>query len=204
MSKLVTLALLAFLLAALGLGGSRVWGVVESADVSPSVSAVGQPITFSGMDVAKVYPNNPMNLVFIYIYPGYGCSFKSSNSIAFTITSVNSAGTYSSTLSFPVPVLASGQGYSGGWVVASPSYQDGLPPGNYSVGITDAETLMSNPSGGICKYFTITNSLPTSEFSDTMLVACSALIASLVPLLFLRRRRRKLRSLQPFGKRQET
>jgi len=189
MSKLVRIGLVSILLAAIGGVVSPAWGTVENMKISPSVLPVGQPITFSGTDVDTTSSSNPMNLIFVFIYLGFGCSFKPSNSVAFTISSANSAGIYNTTLSFPASVLTSGQGYSGGWVVTNQSYQTGLPAGSYSAGITDAETLTANPNSGICKYFTITNSSPTPEFSDAIFVACVSLSASLTSLLFVRGRR---------------
>ena len=193
MSRLVRLEIISFLVIALGLVSSQVFGTVESINVSPSVIAVSQPITFSGVDTETISPNNPENAVVMHVYPGFDCSFTPSNSIAFTMTPVNPSGaysgTYNTTLSFPVPVVALSQAYYGGWAVTSQSYQNGLPPGPYSVAVTDLEAL-ANGAAGVCKNFTVVSSSAVTEFSDPSLVMCSAL-ASSASFLLLRRRRQQ-------------
>jgi hypothetical protein len=196
MSRDVGFELVAFLVIAVALVACPVFGTVETVNISPSVLVVGQPITFSGVDVETISPNNPENLVLMYIYPGFGCSFMPSNAIAFTTTSISSGGTYSgnynTTLSFPVPVATSTQGYSRGWAVTSQSYQNELPSGQYSVGVTDTEAS-TNGAAGMCKNFTVISSSPIPEFSDPVVVMCSAL-APLTLLLLVRRGRKKTHS----------
>ena len=171
---------------------SPVFGTVETVNISPSVLLVGQPITFSGVDIETISPNNPQNTISMYIYPGFDCSLTPSNSIAFTTTSVSGAtggtysGTYNTTLSFPVSVATSTQSHSGVWVTDQ-SYHNGLPAGPYSVAVTDTEAI-TNGAAGICKNFTVVNSLPVPEFSDPAVAMCSAL-ASLLPFLLVRGRR---------------
>ena len=187
MPRNVTFELITFLIIILGLVASPVCATVQTVIVSPLILAVGQPITFSGVDIETISPNNPQNIVIIRIYPGYGCSYTPANVIAFAGTSLNLngpyIGTFNTTLSFPAPVTPS-QGYSGGWAVTSQSYQNGLPVGPYSVSVTDTEAS-ANGTPGICKNFTIANSSAVSEFAEPLVAVCTAL--SLASLLLLRR-----------------
>jgi hypothetical protein len=132
-------------------------------------------------------------VVLMSIYPGFDCSFTPSNAIAFTSTSVNPGGPYSgsynTTLSFPLPLATSSRGYFGGWVVASQYYQNGFPAGPYSVAVTDTEAS-TNGAPGMCKNFTVVSSSPIAEFSDPLVVMCSAL-ASFMSLLLVHRRRQQ-------------
>jgi len=193
MSRHVRFELISFLVLVLGLVVSPVFGTVKTVNISPSILVVGQPITFSGVDIGTISPNNPENDVFMYIYPGFSCSFTPSNSIAFTVTPVKPGGTYSgsysTTLSFPAALATSSQSYPGGWVVASQSYQNQLPAGPYSVSVTDTEAS-TNGAARICKNFTVVSSSPSPEFSVPVVVMCSAL-ASLMPLLLLRRHKQQ-------------
>ena len=193
MSRIIGSAfLISFLFLAFGLAVSPVYGTVETVNISPSVLVVGQPITFSGVDIETISPNNPLNTVWIRVYPGFGCSFTPSNAIAFTIAPINPTGaytgTYNTTLSFPAPVATLTQGYSGGgWVVTSQSYQNGLPTGSYSVGVTDTEAS-TNGAAGLCKNFSIVNAASAPEFSDPVVALCSVLACSMSLLLILRRK----------------
>ena len=203
MSRHVRFGIVLFLVISFGLVVYPVFGTVQSVNISPSVLVVGQPITFSGIDIETISPNNPENNIFMHIYRGFGCSFSSSNSIAHTVTSINAGhsyiGSYNTTLSFPVPVGTSSQGYSGGWVVASQSYQNGLPAGPYSVSVTDTEALI-NGAAGLCKNFTVVSSSSAAEFSDPEVVMCSV-IASLLSLLLVRRPSKgTLRTWSNFGR----
>jgi hypothetical protein len=190
MSNYLKIELVCFLVVALGLVVSPVFGTVETVNISPSVLLVGQPISFSGVDIETISPNNPENLISLHIYPGFGCSYTPSNTIAFAITPVTPGGPYSgsynTTLSFPVPVVTSSQAYSGGWGVVIQSYENGLPAGPYSVAVTDTEAS-TNGAAGICKNFTVMTSSPAPEFSDPVIVLCSVL-ASLTSLLLIRSR----------------
>ncbi|HXX72262.1 MAG TPA: hypothetical protein VEI80_01095, partial [Candidatus Acidoferrales bacterium] len=104
MPRNVTLELITFLIIILGLVASPVCATVQTVIVSPLILAVGQPITFSGVDIETISPNNPQNVVMMRIYPGYGCSYTPANVIAFASTSVNLngpyTGTFNTTLSF--------------------------------------------------------------------------------------------------------
>jgi len=194
MPRPVRFALISFLFLAFWLAVSPVFGTVKTVNISPAVLVVGQPITFSGVDIGTISPNSPENNVIMYIYPGFGCSYTPSNSIAFTIILVKSgntfSGSYSTTLSFPVPVATSGQGYPGGWAVANQSYQNGLPAGSYSVSATDTQAS-TNGAAAICKNFTIVSSSPAAEFSDPVAVTCFTL-ASIMSLLLVYRRRQQI------------
>ena len=167
-----------FLVIGLVMAAPRVFGTVQTVNVSPSVLTVGQPITFSGVDVETISPNNPENAVMVNVYSGFGCSFSSLNSIAFTTTTIIPSGPYSgfynTTLLFPALLGSSGQSYSEGWVVTSQSYEGGFPAGSYSVSVTDTEAL-ANGAPGICKNFTIVGS-STTEFSDPLILVCSMLV----------------------------
>lgn len=164
MSRIAGFAIVPFLFLAFGLAVYPVLATVETVNISPSVLVVGQPITFSGVDVETISPNNPVNAVLMRIYPGFGCSYTPSNAIAFTVTSINPngayTGSYNTTLTFPAPVATSSQGYSGAWAVTSQSYQNGLPAGSYSVGVTDTEAS-TNGAAGLCKNFSIMNTSST-------------------------------------------
>jgi len=192
MSRIIGFALIPFLFLAFGLAVSPVFATVETLNISPSVLVVGQPISFSGVDIETISPNNPVNAIFLHVYPGFGCSFTPSNAIAFTTAPINLTGaytgSYNTTLSFPAPVATSTQGYSGGgWVVTSQSYQNGLPTGSYSVGVTDTEAS-TNGAAGLCKNFSIVNAASAPEFSDPVIALCSVLACSMSLLLILRRK----------------
>ena len=178
------------LFAALALTVHPVFGTVDTVNISSSVLVVGQPITFSGVDIETISPNSPPNNVLMRIYPGFGCSFTPSNAVAFAVTSVNLTGeytgSYNSTLSFPLPVVTSTQSYSGGWVATSQYYQNGLPVGSYSIGVTDSEAL-ANGSAGLCKNFTVVNASSTAEFSDPIFTMFLVLMCSLALLVLHRK-----------------
>jgi len=194
MSKqIIRFELISFLVIAVVLVVSPVFGTVKSVNISPPVLLVDQPITFSGVDIGTISPNNPENNVLMRIYPGFSCAFTPSKSIAFATTPINPGGaytgSYNTTLSFPAPLATSGEGNSGGWVVTSQSYQNGLPAGPYSVGVTDTQGSV-NGTPGICKNFTVVSSSPVPEFTGSIVVTCSAL-AFLTALLLARRRRQR-------------
>jgi len=184
MSRYVRFELISFLIIALALISTPVFGTVETVTVSPSVLIVGEPITFSGVDVGTISPNGPPNTVYMYIYPGFDCAFTPSHSIAFAITPVSSSATYTgiynTTLSFPATVTTN-QTYPGGWVVANQTYQNGLPAGPYSVSATDTQSSTTG-AAGVCKNFTVENSSTAPEFSNPIVVICSVL-GPLKPLL---------------------
>jgi len=184
--------LISFLIIAAGLVVSPAFGTVKSVNISPSVSVVGQPITFSGVDIGTISPNNPENTVLMRIYPGFSCAFTPSKSIAFTTTPVKSGGaytgSYNTTLSFPAPLATPSESNSGGWVVTSQSYQNGLPAGPYSVSVTDTQASV-NGTPGICKNFSVVSSSPVPEFPSSTVVMCLAL--TFLTALFLAGRRRR-------------
>ena len=179
------------LFAALALTVYPVFGTVDTVNISPSVLVVGQPITFSGVDIETISPNSPPNNVLMRIYLGFGCSFTPSNAIAFAVTSVNLTGeytgSYNSTLSIPLPVATSSESYSGGWVATSQYYQNGLPAGSYSIGVTDTEASV-NGAAGLCKNFTVVNASSAAEFSDSVVITILALICSMSLLRIFRRK----------------
>jgi len=203
MSRHVRFGIGLLLVISFGLVIYPVFGTVQSVNISPPVSMVGQPITFSGIDIETISPNNPENNIFMHLYLGFGCSFSPSNSIAYTVTSINAGhsyiGSYSTTLSFPAPVAASSQSYSGGWVVASQSYENGLPAGPYSVSVTDTEASI-NGDAGLCKNFTVVSSSSAAEFSDPVVVICSVLASLLSLLLVLRPSKGTFRTWSNFGR----
>jgi len=191
MSRQVGFTFIALLLIALGLVVSPVAGAVETVNVSPSVITVGQPITFSGVDIETISPNSPPNNVLMRIYPGFDCSLTPSNAIAFAVTSVNLTGeytgSYNSTLSFPLPVATSSESYSGSWVATSQYYQNGLPAGSYSIGVTDTEASV-NGAAGLCKNFAVVNASSAAEFSGSVVITILALICSMSLLRIFRRK----------------
>ena len=204
MSRIIGFALISFLFLAFGLTVSSVLATVETLNISPSVLVVGQPINFSGVDIETISPNNPVNVILLHVYPGFGCSFTPSNAIAFTTAPINPTsaytGSYNTSLSFPAPVATSSQGYSGGWLVTSQSYENGLPAGSYSVGVTDTEAS-TNGAAGFCKNFSIMNASAVPEFSDPVVAICSVLAFSMSLLLILRRKWGVVQSLARRGPR---
>jgi len=184
MSRRGEFALISFLFIAFGLAVSPVLATVETVNVSPSMLVVGEPITFSGVDVETISPNKPPNNVLMHIYPGFGCSLLPANAIAVAITSIELTGpytgAYNTTLSFPATVTPSGQGYSGSWVVTGQSYQNGLPVGSYSISVTDTEAV-TNGASGACRNFTVSNSSAVAEFSGPVVVMSNSSLLNATP-----------------------
>jgi len=152
-----------------------VYAGVDNVNISPLVLVAGKSITFYGGATGTSVDNQIEVVVFV------GLDCQTGNVFATTYTVANSTDTYSVTLSFPVDVEYSG------WKIEQQyqQFQNGLPPGDYSVGAVDAASVASG-SGGICRNFTI-GAQPVPEFPWTPLLLILMLTMS---LLLIRCKRR--------------
>jgi hypothetical protein len=172
MKSKIGVVLVAFLTVLLAI--LPVYAGVDYVNISPSVLAVGQPITFFGGASGSSVDNQ----IGVYVFVGPNC--PPDNVFASTYTVANSTDTYSVTLSFPVDLEYSG------WKVEQQyqQYQNGLPAGSYSVGVADMASVSSG-SGGVCRNFTVSPQ-PLPEFSGLTVTILLTLIASLYVLRFKR------------------